>query len=223
VKPSIGFWGACQLACLALFLAINGVRAVSLIVRHKVNPITLRARKRGLQGLAELGLFANVNLWAAAVVVSGLGYNALSGTWLFGALLLDLRVTRWVGLALVVLAFVVLIPAQAALGNAWRLGIDEQNPGALVTTGIYALSRNPIYLFFDLYFAGTFLINGTPFFALSAVFTVLNLHYQILNEEKHLAQVHGSRYQAYRLRTARYWTAVRAWRLDREAQKHDPD
>lgn len=218
---SVTVWGLVQLLCLALFLGINGARTVSLLVRHNVNPIALRLRKRGLLGLVELALFGNVNLWAAVVLIDVLLPDILSRSWLLGASFLDLRVTKWIGLIAVVLAFLILIPAQIALGKAWRLGIDEQNPGELVTGGIYALTRNPIYLFFDLYFIGTFLINGTPFFALSAAFTVLNLHYQILNEEQHLAQVHGLDYWAYHARTARYWTGSCVLRPRQEAQKVD--
>jgi protein-S-isoprenylcysteine O-methyltransferase Ste14 len=53
---------------------------------------------------------------------------------------------------------------------------------------------------------GTFLINGTWLFFLFAFLTVLNLHYQILHEERFLAAVYGHSYQAYCDRTARYWT-----------------
>jgi protein-S-isoprenylcysteine O-methyltransferase Ste14 len=73
-----------------------------------------------------------------------------------------------------------------------------------VTTGIYFYSRNPIYLFFDLYFLGTFFINGSLFFLLTAVLGALNLHYQILQEERFLADTYGAVYKAYRARTARY-------------------
>jgi protein-S-isoprenylcysteine O-methyltransferase Ste14 len=218
---SIGFWGMFQLACLFLFLAINGGRTVSLLVRHKVNPIKLRVKKRGAHGLVELSLFVNVNLWAVAVVIGAVAPGVLSGSLLFSPLLSTLRVARYVGLLVVVLSFVILVLAQVALGKAWRLGIDEENPGELVTHGIYALCRNPIYLFFDLYFFGTFLLNGTLFFALATVFTVLNLHCQILSEEKHLADLFGAHYHAYCARTARYLPGLVTWRSRRQAQKVD--
>ena len=208
----IGFWGACQLICLALFLGIKSWRTINLIVRHGLNPITLRVRKRGLQGLVELSLFVNVNFWAAAVVVCAIAPGLVSDSWLLGTPLLPIHVTRYAGFVLLVLALIILVQGQTALGTAWRLGIDERHPGALVTDGIYARTRNPIYLFFDLYFAGTFLMNGTLFFALSAAFTVLNLHYQILKEEEYLAQVHGPPYEVYRARAPRYWNGWRAVR-----------
>ena len=218
---SIGFWGVFQLVCLALFLGITAGRTLSLLIRYRVNPIKLRVNKRGAQGLLELSLFVNVNLWAAAVVVQAVAPRLLAGSWLFGALFSVSSVSRCVGLGFVVLAFLILVLAQIALGRAWRLGIDEENPGELVTDGIYALCRNPIYLFFDMYFVGTFLLNSARFFAFSAVFTVLNLHYQILSEEQHLAKLFGSDYYAYCARTARYWPGLHVLRFNREAQKVD--
>lgn len=216
---SIEFWDVFQLFCLTLFVAIKGGRTVSLIVRYKVNPITLRVKKRGLQGLVELALFVNVNLWAAAVVIHAVVPGLLSRLGWLGYPVWSTHVTRYVGLILIGLAFAILIPGQLALGTAWRLGIDEKHPGELVTHGIYAMTRNPIYLFFDLYFVGTFLLNSTWFFALSAAFTVLNLHYQILNEEQYLDQIYGAAYQTYRVCTGRYWNGLRAWRVRQEGQQ----
>jgi protein-S-isoprenylcysteine O-methyltransferase Ste14 len=221
MMQAIGFWGVFQLACLGLFSAINGVRTVSLLVRHKVNPIKLRVNKRGVHGLIEFSLFVGVNLWAVAIVFGAVAPGVLSGSLLFSPLLPAESVARYVGLLVVVLSFVILVFAQVTLGNAWRLGIDKENPGELVTHGIYALCRNPIYLFFDLYFFGTFLLNGTLFFALATVFTVVNLHYQILKEEQHLADLYGSDYRAYFARTARYLPTPSALRSSREAQSVD--
>jgi protein-S-isoprenylcysteine O-methyltransferase Ste14 len=218
---SIGFWGLFQLVGLGLFLATKAGLAVGLRVRYKVNPIKLRARKLGLQGLIELSMFAHVALWATVVVIRTVAPGVLSGSWLFSTWVLFSRAARAAGLLAVVLAFAILIPAQISLGAAWRLGIDEETPGELVTAGIYAFSRNPIYLFFDLYFLGTFLLNGTLFFGLSALFTWLNLHYQILGEERHLADLFGSDYLAYCEHTPRYLTLPRGPGSQRKAQQAD--
>ena len=204
---AIDFWGALQLVCLALFAAINLARTVSLVFCHRVNPIKIRLRKRGAMGLVELSLVLNVALWAAVVVARVLAPSVWSGRVFFGSVLWNLRLTRAIGLVLIVTAFAILVLAQIALGNAWRLGIDQENPGDLVTDGIYAFTRNPIYLFFDLYFVGTFLLHGTLFFAFSAAFTLLNLHYQIVQEERHLSALFGADYPGYCARTARYWSS----------------
>lgn len=85
----------------------------------------------------------------------------------------------------------------ASLGDSWRLGIDKEELGQLVTRGICALSRNPIYLFFDLYFLGTFLVNGALIFLVFALLVIANLHYQIVQEEPFLARVHEATHTRY--------------------------
>jgi protein-S-isoprenylcysteine O-methyltransferase Ste14 len=76
---------------------------------------------------------------------------------------------------------------------------------------MFALSRNPIFVFLDLYSFGTFLINGTLGFLLFALVLAGGIHYQILQEENFLQRTYGTAYQDYCRRTARYfsWKSVR--------------
>jgi protein-S-isoprenylcysteine O-methyltransferase Ste14 len=202
---SNAFLGWFQIICLFLFLALVVGRTISLHVREKTNPITLSLGK-GFLGFMELSLFVGVNLWALAVIAYSLPLELRPFAWLFGTPLIDIVPAKIAGVILVVVAYVLFISALRALGNSWRLGIDDHRQGELVTDGAYAFTRNPIYLFFDLYFVGTFLINGTLFFLLFAALAAANLHYQILQEEKVLASVHGQAYQRYCAGTGRYFT-----------------
>ncbi len=208
--------GAFQIAALALFLLGFVARTIQLRVREHINPITLSWGKRGMLGLVELALFTEVNLWALIVIDHALPrLNLPLPAWL------RVRLIHWAGselagVCLTVFAFVICLLALRSLGSSWRLGIDEKRPGELVTGGIYRFSRNPIFVFFDLYFIGAFLVNGTLVFLLLALFTIANLHYQILQEEQFLAQAHGNAYELYRRRTCRYatWRWVVGWLTD---------
>jgi protein-S-isoprenylcysteine O-methyltransferase Ste14 len=206
---SITYLGGFQLLALAVFLILVVGRTMHLLIHKKVNPITLGLGRKGKTGLMEVLLFAGVNLWAVAVVLCALSLERPLFTWPCRVRLVDAMPVKLMGVATVIGAFVLFVLALSALGNSWRLGIDEDHPGRLVTTGIYSYSRNPIYLFFDLYFLGTFLINGSLFFLVMAVLVALNLHYQILQEERFLSNAHGAAYEAYCARTARY-IAVRS-------------
>lgn len=203
-ERGIGFFDAFQLTSLALFLLVFVGRTVHLRLHKHINAITLSLRKNGLPGAMELALFGAVNLWAIAVLLHALhlGESSLP----LDVQLIHSPAAKIVGVFLIALATVIHMLALIALGDSWRLGIDEHRPGKLVTEGIYAVSRNPIYLFFDLYFIGTFLINGTLLFLVFALFTIANLHYQTLQEERFLARIHGPSYEAYRARTTRYFT-----------------
>ena len=119
-------------------------------------------------------------------------------------MILDSVPLKVVGSLLVVVGFVFFLSALLAFENSWRIGIDTRSPGKLVTTGIFALSRNPIFCFIDLYFAGTFLINGTLIFLVFAVSVVAGVHYQILQEERFLESQYGSAYRDYCRQSGRY-------------------
>jgi protein-S-isoprenylcysteine O-methyltransferase Ste14 len=204
------FFDVAQFAGLALFFIVFFGRAVSLRIRRQIASITLDVRK-GWGGLVEVVLFAIVNTWAVEVVL----YAKHSDFLLFPAVLhtrlLNGLPSKIAGLALIVGGFFIFLRALKDLGSSWRLGVDEKQPGELVTTGVYAVSRHPIYLFFNLYFWGTFLVNGTAIFLAFALLIAVNLHLQILVEESFLLRVYGPAYREYCLRTGRYlgWRAPR--------------
>lgn len=109
-----------------------------------------------------------------------------------------------IGLVIVAIGFIFLIVAQINLGNSWRLGIDTVHPGKLVTRGIYSISRHPMYVFFNLYFLGTFFLNANFIFLIYFVLIVVNLHFQALQEERFLKDTFEKKYTDYISKTARY-------------------
>lgn len=111
---------------------------------------------------------------------------------------------KFLGVVLVVLGFIPFILAFVNFGTSWRIGIDRKTPGALVTGGIFAVTRNPIYVSFILFFFGIFLMNGTWFFLIFALLAVVAIHFQILREEEFLKKQYGRSYEEYARRVARY-------------------
>lgn len=77
-------------------------------------------------------------------------------------------------------------------------------PGGLITTGIFSLSRNPIFLSMDLYFLGTFLIYSNLFFLLCGIGIVFGFHFQIRQEEAFLTEKYGNSYHGYMAQVRRY-------------------
>lgn len=90
--------------------------------------------------------------------------------------------------------------------KSWRVGIDHRSPGDLITAGVFRISRNPVFLFIDLYFLGTFLILGTLIFLIFFVLVVVGLYYQIVQEGMFLEALYGNRYLEYRNEVSRYLT-----------------
>lgn len=83
--------------------------------------------------------------------------------------------------------------------------IKPQAASSLVTTGIYRLSRNPMYLGFLLGLAGVavFLANAAALILLPVFIVYMNL-FQITPEERVLSAMFGPDFTAYRQRVRRW-------------------
>ena len=85
--------------------------------------------------------------------------------------------------------------------------IPRRDPQALVTGGVFALSRNPIYLGDALVLAGVILWHDTPLAApVLPAFMLLIQHRFILDEERRLQTAFGPAFDAWKLRSGRWIT-----------------
>jgi protein-S-isoprenylcysteine O-methyltransferase Ste14 len=193
-----------QLVSLAAFLVMFVGRSVFLRTRQGVKVFAVGARGKGVRGVVELVLVVPLALWVLEIAAYALHSNVnVVPAWMH-PVLVDALAAKVVGVVLETAGLALFASALAAFGASWRVGIDERTPGALVTSGVFAYSRNPIFFFFILYAAGTFLIYGTAFFLVSAILVAVGVHVQILQEERFLARTYGDAYRAYRAQTARY-------------------
>jgi len=110
----------------------------------------------------------------------------------------------WVGLLLCAAAILGLIVTLISFGDSFRVGIDEEKPDKLVTTGVFRLSRNPIYVCFNSFFIGLFLVHRNGIIAVAVIAFALLIHRQILREEKFLSSHYGGEYEAYCRQVRRY-------------------
>jgi protein-S-isoprenylcysteine O-methyltransferase Ste14 len=94
--------------------------------------------------------------------------------------------------------------ALRALGESWRIGLDRDTHGPLVTRGVFAVMRNPIYVSIDLHVLGTFACSGRLFFLVAAVFTIGALHVASRVEEAFLTDTYSGAYREYWGRVRRY-------------------
>ena len=200
----MNFFDYFQVTSLGIVLLIVVGRASYLRFRRNINPIVIGGGKQGVLLAVEFMIIIGFVAW----MIEGLLFALHSSFRLFPSTL-DLQLlnsfpAKIVGVALITLGLVILGSAYASFGDSWRVGFDVKTPGTLVTTGTFALSRNPIYVFLDLWFIGIFLINGTLIFLLFALLAVTVLHWQILQEEKFLVALYGQPYQSYCAKTGRY-------------------
>ena len=113
-------------------------------------------------------------------------------------------VIAWIGVALCYVGLSVLFASLVSFGTSFRVGIDVDQPDKLVTTGIFAVSRNPIYVGFALVLIGEFLVfpNWVPLAYLLVGF--LLFHRQVLREESFMRQHYSEEYAEYCRRVRRY-------------------
>lgn len=117
---------------------------------------------------------------------------------------LNKRMIPAVGIPMAALGVCAFSAAVLTMRDSWRAGIPAEDETALVTGGIYRLSRNPAFLGFDLVYIGTLIAYFNWVHLAFCALAVVMMHLQILEEEKFLLHVFGPAYEAYRRRTARY-------------------
>ena len=111
---------------------------------------------------------------------------------------------RFTGFLTALLGDGVFLAAVLCMRDSWRAGIPETDRTELVTGGLYAYSRNPAFLGFDLMYIGVFLMYGNVLTGLMTCFAVAMLHLQILQEEKYMTATFGTAYLAYKKQVFRY-------------------
>ncbi len=111
---------------------------------------------------------------------------------------------RFTGFLIALLGDGIFLAAVLCMRDSWRAGIPAQDKTEIVTTGIYAFSRNPAFLGFDFMYIGVLLLYCNPLTAAFTAFAIVILHLQILQEEKYMAATFGATYLAYRKKVLRY-------------------
>lgn len=90
------------------------------------------------------------------------------------------------------------------MGASWRIGIDTTNKAQLVETGVFGISRNPIFLGIMVTLAGLFLVIPNAITLLIFVLGVILINIQVRLEEEYLKTTHGDEYITYTQRVRRW-------------------
>ena len=124
----------------------------------------------------------------------------------FGPLpILRVWVGRWLGAALLALGLAIVLWVAHTL-RAAGTNVDPLLPTtAIVITGLFRFSRNPIYVGLTLMYLGLTLVFNTWWGIVLLVPLLMTMHRGVVQrEERYLEQKFGETYRQYRSRVRRY-------------------
>jgi len=108
------------------------------------------------------------------------------------------------GIILLIASLLWIVGAQAQMGESWRIGIDTDHKTTLVQTGLYRVSRNPIFLGMMVTVFGLFLAVPNAVTLLIFVLMVVLINIQVRLEEEYLRTTHGEEYVHYQRAVGRW-------------------
>ena len=112
--------------------------------------------------------------------------------------------TRTVGVTLLLLSLAWTVVSQAQMGESWRIGIDTEHLTPIVRSGVFSVSRNPIFLGMQVTLLGLFLVIPSAVTLITLVSGVVLIGIQVRLEEDYLKKTHGAVYEDYRQRVRRW-------------------
>ena len=114
-------------------------------------------------------------------------------------------VTPWLGLVLLMLGLAIVIPGRRALQAAGTNVNPSLPTTAIVASGPFRFSRNPLYVGLTLLYCGlTLAVNTWWGFILLLPILIIMHRGVVLREERYLREKFGDAYRQYCSRVARY-------------------
>ena len=184
-----------RLMALLVLAVFYGIYLVKMWMQKHCGIQTMqfgRRKEASIHTVERMMGIATVGIIPAQLMSVGFGWSHLPA----GA--------RFTGLCVGMLGDLIFLISVLCMKDSWRAGIPVKDKTELVTDGIYAYSRNPAFLGFDLQYVGVLLMFCNLLTASFTVFAVTMLHLQILQEERYLTATFGRAYLDYRHRVFRY-------------------
>lgn len=155
-------------------------------------------------------------LWAGwlLIVLSWLALPFLVGAGTFPAFFttrpsLCVPLAFFFGIVWVVAGYVGTLWCYAAMGSAWRMGVNRAEKTPLVKNGPFKFVRHPIYLFQAFMLVGMVLLLPAPASLAVLALHVICIRAKAADEESYLSAVHGHSYHEYLSHTGKFLPRLR--------------
>ncbi|WP_280471482.1 methyltransferase family protein [Nocardia cyriacigeorgica] len=177
--------------------------------------VMIQARRTGDTGIRQFRPApGSVQWWAhwgfvAGGLITGLAAPLAEMAGLAPIPLADRPAVTAVGTVLAVAGVAATFAAQMAMGASWRIGVDDTEHTQLVTTGVFAYMRTPIFTAMLATFAGLALMVPNLVAVIGYALLLGGVQAQVRAvEEPYLRQVHGPAYTAYAARVGRFLPGI---------------
>jgi protein-S-isoprenylcysteine O-methyltransferase Ste14 len=152
------------------------------------------------------GWFLVVASWLALPFLA-VGHPASAGLTLVPGLVHPFG--RVLGIVIMGAGYLGTLWCYAAMGNAWRMGINRAEKTELVRRGPYGFVRHPIYLFQVMMVAAIAFLLPSVLACLILAIHIVCVRIKAADEEAHLRTLLGEPYQAYCARTGAWLPRLR--------------
>jgi len=115
----------------------------------------------------------------------------------------EINLQKWVAIIILCFGLMFTIVSLINLGKSTRLGIPKENT-ELKPNGLYKISRNPMYLGFNILSLSAILFINNFVVLILGIYSIFVYHLIILGEEKFLESSFSGQYLEYKKNVRRY-------------------
>lgn len=113
------------------------------------------------------------------------------------------------GILLAAAGIAATVYAQLAMGDSWRIGVDEQETTALIASGPFGWVRNPVFTAMLMFGLGVVMLAPNIVVLTGFILLLGSIEVQVRRvEEPYLLRTHGDAYRAYAASVGRFIPGV---------------
>lgn len=193
-------------ALLALVLYVIGVSA-TFGIRSWIH--WRRTGSTGFQGIS--GKPGSLEWWGGILFIAAMVLGATGPALALAGVVVPPRLPglAWAGTCIAIIGFLGTLAAQSGMGASWRIGVDATEHTNLVTTGLFAVVRNPIFTAMLTAMTGIAIMVPTLVSATALACLFLAVEIQVrLVEEPYLNRAHQRAYARYTAKVGRFLPGI---------------
>ena len=187
-----------------ILLVILASRAIFLL-KKKVPVYSKNEEKKGSKIFLSLLFLILFLIWLFEISKPVFQFSISILPKFFTNILIESNYLNVVGGIILLFSLILLLITLLHFKTSLRFGFDKNQPGKLITTGVFSISRNPFFLSLVFYFSGISFIFPTLFFILFTLLALIGIHFFILKEEKFMTENYGEEYKKYSQKVRRYF------------------